>query len=312
MHHPNLLVLFLLLLLSLCRGTIDLGQLLSSMNTSVVITEIYSKTLQIYQAPYHSVMGAWPDVLTAVQTAVAATENPSAAQVFLTGHSLGGASASLAALLLDERGYKIGGVYSFGPYKAGTTCSPADDCWVTVYDRHLGGVTQFWWNNQDPIPALLDYADGTTNGSSKWGHVPINRGWVRIVGDACVPSSGTSLTAVCPPEIDAVDGQADGQCTQTTVDPHTPWQYLMKVARCAMQEDFDPTAAALAVQAADVSRDPSASRMSMCSKTAIWADLLVLPAPSRSTGAADSAASSSTGTNEAGITDGTKRVTPGP
>jgi len=39
-------------------------------------------------------------------------------------------------------------VYNFGGYKMGTTCSPKQQCWVTLYDKHLGDVTWFWWHQQ--------------------------------------------------------------------------------------------------------------------------------------------------------------------
>jgi pimeloyl-ACP methyl ester carboxylesterase len=134
------------------RGTADLGQGWSTAKISAVPRVVFNETLQLYQAPYHSVMGLWPSVAVAVDTALAATANPAAARVWVTGHSLGGASACLAALLLAERGTRIGGVYAFGPYKVGNSCGADTACWASVYDRVLADVTWAWWNNQDPVP----------------------------------------------------------------------------------------------------------------------------------------------------------------
>lgn len=246
-----------------CRGTADIGQTWSSADITPVPLTVFNKTLQIYKAPYKSFMLSWPWALSAVRKAVAATANPAAAKVYVTGHSLGAASAYLGGLLLREAGFYIGGVYAFAPYKTGTTCTSDQDCWVTVYDRYLAQVTSFWWNNQDPIPALLDSALGTTFANSAWGHVPRSNGWMRVVGDECEQASGTDLAEICPPEVDAADGAADGVCSRTIVEAHMPWVYLQKVARCTLLNN---------------PRDDSA-RMDACGRNAVWENLLGLPAP---------------------------------
>lgn len=133
-------------------GTADLGQGLSTAAIRAVPHVVFNSTVQLYHAPYYSVRGLWPNVVTAVDAALAATANSATARVWLMGHSLGGASACLAALLLADRGTRIGGVYAFGPYKAGNSCGPDADCWASVYDRVLADVTWAWWNNQDPVP----------------------------------------------------------------------------------------------------------------------------------------------------------------
>ncbi|WIA15902.1 hypothetical protein OEZ85_012651 [Tetradesmus obliquus] len=246
------------------RGTADIGQGWTSADISAVPHTAFNKTLQLYKAPYKSTMLAWQWALAEVRKAVAATDRPHSAKVYTTGHSLGGASAYISALLLREQGLNIGGVYAFGPYKTGTTCTPDQECWVTVYDHYLADVTSFWWNNQDPIPALLDSALGTTFANSAWGHVPRNKGWWRVVGDNCVKASGTKLADICPPEVDAADGVADGVCSRTLVEAHMPWVYLQKVARCTLLQD---------------NRDSDSSRMDRCSRNAVWEGLLGLAAP---------------------------------
>ncbi|KAF8059399.1 hypothetical protein HT031_005204 [Scenedesmus sp. PABB004] len=250
------------------RGTADLGQGWTSADIRPVSHSVLGATVQLYQAPYRSTMGVWPEVSRLVAAAAAAaTGAPGGAppRVYLTGHSLGGASACLTGLLLKEAGYAIGGVFAFGPYKLGTSCGAGEECWVSVYDRHLGPVTWAWWNNQDPIPALLDSALGTSFAESAWGHVPSDRGWIRVVGDQCLRASGTRLTEVCPPEIDAADGAADGVCSRPFVEAHLPWVYLQKVARCALLQS---------------PREGDAARVDACGRAAVWEVLLGLPAPS--------------------------------
>lgn len=134
-----------------CRGTADLGQVQITGQFETRPLTVYGSPLQVYYPVYASFTGLWVKLLPAVKRAIAATDSPSSASVYLTGHSLGAASACLAALVLQEQGYKIGGVWAFDPFKAGTTCSPNEECWVSVYDRHLADVTYAWWNNQDPV-----------------------------------------------------------------------------------------------------------------------------------------------------------------
>jgi thioesterase domain-containing protein len=108
--------------------------------------------MDIYYAPYASfVIGLWPKLLPAVKRAIAATDSPSSANIYLTGHSLGGASAYMAALSIKEAGFKVAGVYAFDPYQIGHTCEEGQQCWVSLYEKHLGDVTYSWWNNQDPV-----------------------------------------------------------------------------------------------------------------------------------------------------------------
>jgi pimeloyl-ACP methyl ester carboxylesterase len=117
---------------------------------------VFNTPMDIYYAPYASfVIGLWPKLLPAVKRAVAATDSPSTANIYVTGHSLGGASAYMAGLALKEAGLRVSGVYAFDPYAVGHTCEPGEACWVSLYEKHLGGVTYSWWNNQDPVSRTL-------------------------------------------------------------------------------------------------------------------------------------------------------------
>lgn len=134
------------------RGTADAGQARITGKFQTEKWTVFSTPLDIYYAPYASfVVGLWPKLLPAVRRAVAATDSPSTANTYVTGHSLGGASAYMAALSLKEAGLTVSGVYAFDPYAVGTTCDPGQACWVSLYEQHLGDVTYAWWNNQDPV-----------------------------------------------------------------------------------------------------------------------------------------------------------------
>lgn len=185
------------------------------------------------------------------------------------GHSLGGASSFLGALLLAEQGYTIGGVWGFEPYKVGTTCAPSEDCWVSVYDRLLGDVSYMIWNNQDPIPLLVDAYYQTSFNASEFGHVPRDRHLLRIAGDEChfVDGPGAELAQECPAEVDAADGAADGVC-RNSFDDHMPWVVQKRIAHCAL---------ITGPRAGPVSA--SAMRVDGCTRNGVWGGLLGLEAP---------------------------------
>jgi Lipase (class 3) len=252
------------------------------------VQPVFNTTLQLLYPAQQSMAGLWPLLDAAITRAIDATANPAAARIFLTGHSLGGASACIAALLLASEGRRVSGVWAFDPYKTGTRCAAGQNCWVSLYDRHLGNVTVAVWNNQDPIPQLVD-ASSPQPAASDWGHVPSDRGWVRIVGDACLPASGTPLMDACPPEVAAAGGSTDGKCASPFGD-HLPWVVLRRIASCALLQGSagrdvlalprDVSAARVAVAAAKESGAVSTSTYA-CTQGAVWTKLLGLSPPGR-------------------------------
>ncbi len=92
--------------------------------------------------------------------------------VWLTGHSLGGALATLAAMRLTLDGVTVGGVHTFGAPAVG------DQALADVHDTELAlrAKTQRWVNDHDVIPMALDvvpgYVDlGVTNVFARTGPV---------------------------------------------------------------------------------------------------------------------------------------------
>jgi triacylglycerol lipase len=68
-------------------------------------------------------------------------------RLFLTGHSLGGALAVLAAALLHFReGQRIAGVFTYGQPRLG------DSAFSTAFDQALGAVTLRYVNDLDVVP----------------------------------------------------------------------------------------------------------------------------------------------------------------
>ncbi len=72
--------------------------------------------------------------------------------------------------MLKERGYQIGGVWAFDPYKIGKNCDRGQHCWVSLYEKHLSNVTWLIWNNQDPIPQVRTNSNSSnSSGRSRSG-----------------------------------------------------------------------------------------------------------------------------------------------
>jgi triacylglycerol lipase len=80
-------------------------------------------------------------------------------EVYLTGHSLGGAVAGLLAIYLHEEGYKIGAVVTFGQPKF------TNEAGVAVYG-HLPVVRVV---DQNDVVAMLP--DSTQGGGAKFAHM---------------------------------------------------------------------------------------------------------------------------------------------
>jgi len=93
---------------------------------------------------FANALGEISEQMLAAVANVAAGENT---QLFVTGHSLGGAFAVLAAALLHFRSHRrIAGVYTYGQPRLG------DPEFSTVFDQALGAVTFRYVNDLDIVP----------------------------------------------------------------------------------------------------------------------------------------------------------------
>jgi triacylglycerol lipase len=76
--------------------------------------------MQVHGGFLASFAAIYPRVGTEVAKALEGTvADPTAARVFITGHSLGGAHAALAALALAGNGARVGGVWTYAAPKTG-------------------------------------------------------------------------------------------------------------------------------------------------------------------------------------------------
>ncbi len=76
--------------------------------------------------------------------------------LWLTGHSLGGALANLAAYRWSRQQVPVGGVYTFAAPKIG------DAAFVADFEQRLGTRSQQWSTTLDPVPRLPELTARTT------------------------------------------------------------------------------------------------------------------------------------------------------
>lgn len=139
------------------------------------------------------VHGGWADALEDVREqmleAVAKLSTGEALRVFVTGHSLGGALAVLAASVLQSEGkQKIAAVYTYGQPRVG------DPEFSAAFDAKLGAVTFRYVNDFDIVP-----------------HVPLTR-----MPGGSASSAQSSTTGIFGKVINFFSpaGQASGALTQ--------------------------------------------------------------------------------------------------
>lgn len=137
------------------RGT----ELKSSKMISDVITDIRFKFTEfpygglVHRGFMESVEGLWPSLSNELKNLLA--HNPRL-QIFFTGHSLGGAGASLAASLAKHEGIRINSLYTFGSPMVGN-----QDFANISFKPHFR-----FTNYNDPIPQLPPRLSAITNFSS--------------------------------------------------------------------------------------------------------------------------------------------------
>lgn len=106
------------------------------------------------------------------------------APMVLTGHSLGGALAVLAAWFLQQEGFAVHSVYTFGQPRVG------DRAFAAAYQTELGERTYRVVNQNDIVPrvpgVLLGYRHaGELPFVNALGELVMNPSWVgRVVSDA--------------------------------------------------------------------------------------------------------------------------------
>ncbi len=71
-----------------------------------------------------------------------------ATQLWITGHSLGGALATLFAFRLQRAGHGVSGLYTFGSPRVGCRCFAAQHDWL-LHERHFRVV-----HNSDAVPRV--------------------------------------------------------------------------------------------------------------------------------------------------------------
>jgi hypothetical protein len=142
------------------RGTEGIGSILDVL----VDIDFRRETVETPAGEIDVHAGFWAALDTVYADLRAIADANPGVPIWLTGHSLGGALATLAGFRLAGDGYDVGGVHTFGaPNVAGHDLA-------AVYDATVGGRDriQRWVNDRDVVPMLFDadpnYAEvGTAN-----------------------------------------------------------------------------------------------------------------------------------------------------
>lgn len=87
---------------------------------------------------------AWMSIRARVMESLPKDKSP----VLFTGHSLGGALATVAAISAVSEGVNVAGVYTFGQPRVGNSV------WAKAYDQALKNKTWRLVNRQDPVPRM--------------------------------------------------------------------------------------------------------------------------------------------------------------
>lgn len=94
------------------------------------------------------------DAMESVRPALMAAAGWIKPPVFVTGHSLGGAMAVLAAKALADADFPVQGVYTFGGPRTGNRA------WAQGYDLMLGSRTFRFINEEDIVPRVPSWVMG--------------------------------------------------------------------------------------------------------------------------------------------------------
>lgn len=149
-----------------CR--LPMGQALVAFRGSEVSVADWKTNLDL-SMEYESHRGFWraaESVIRDVTKAVSADD-----KIVLTGHSLGGAIATVTGYILARSRFDVTEVHSFGAPRTGS------DAWCQRYNRHLGNVTFRHVNCCDVVPRL----------PSMW------RGYVHVGQEVYYDSEGDAV-----------------------------------------------------------------------------------------------------------------------
>ncbi len=103
---------------------------------------------RIHRGFHYALESVWEELDTAV-----AGPLEEGLALWLTGHSLGGALANLAAYRWHRQGVPVAGVYTFAAPKAG------DAAFVADFQQRLEGRSQQWSTTLDPFPRLPEITE---------------------------------------------------------------------------------------------------------------------------------------------------------
>lgn len=175
--------------------------------------------LPVHGGFYSSFASVWPRVQQAVDRAMQFTQDPSRARVYLTGHSMGAALATFAAMRLVDSQVPVGGLYLFGAPKMAQ--QPFVDAFM---DNGLDLITFSWWNELDMIPGM---SPPLSRSALPYVQLPVESTY-RIWQGKCLKADGPTAMQ-CPLS-------ATGERCRFNLNDHFAFTYVMKLQDCLLDQ----------------------------------------------------------------------------
>jgi hypothetical protein len=155
----------------------------------------------------------WPPLFAAVQAALAAKERP----LWITGHSLGGALAQLAAWLFDRKSVAVHQVYTFGAPMIG------NEAVAKAFGAAFPNMIFRYTDASDPIPRL----PAVSLGANDYHHCD-----KEVALGIAAGGPGTALEFFAQMAGKTADGLISGTLLQDF------WQGVMARANCHLMDNY--------------------------------------------------------------------------
>jgi hypothetical protein len=108
--------------------------------TDAIIKLVPFLDVNVHAGFSRALTAAYPELKTAIDEQLRDGRN-----LWIAGHSLGGALASLTAYWLEQEGVSVAGVYTYGSPRVG------DSTWVDHFGNSLAERAQHWAHSKDPV-----------------------------------------------------------------------------------------------------------------------------------------------------------------
>ena len=174
---------------------------------------------RVHRGFQRSLDGVWDELLEAIN------ELGAGKKLFVTGHSLGGALAQLAAFGFALKEFPVAGVYVFGSPRVG------NQAFRTAYNALLEGVTFLHINNEDIVPQIPPQVFGFHD----LGTAPrkFDRSYTISGAEIILEDDGNEM------DFDNLDDRIMGEVQQTLASVQTAMNATTRFLNPSMQQFND-------------------------------------------------------------------------